>query len=94
MAARPCLTCGTLIRTGTWCSVHRARPGYDHGERIRRVKVVAAHVQAHGWVCPGFQTNPHPSFDLTADHLVSVSRGGAESGSLRVLCRSCNSRRH
>jgi 5-methylcytosine-specific restriction endonuclease McrA len=33
-----------------------------------------------------------PTTDLTVDHLIPVIDGGA-GGPLRVLCRSCNSRR-
>jgi hypothetical protein len=62
-------------------------------ERQRRQDLIAAHVRVHGWTCPGFEREPHPSTDLTADHLMPVARGGNEEGELRVLCRSCNSSR-
>lgn len=38
----------------------------------------AAHVAQHGWTCPGYKRDPHPSADLVVDH------------DLGVLCRSCN----
>lgn len=45
--------------------------------------------------CPGYgsEHDAHPSFDLTVDHIVPVSRGGAEydPANTRVLCRSFNS---
>jgi len=52
--------------------------------------VVGQHVAQFGWNCPGFNCPPHPSRDLTADHIVPVVQGGDEEGELRVLCRSCN----
>jgi 5-methylcytosine-specific restriction protein A len=58
-------------------------------ERQRRQDLIAAHVAIHGWTCPGFECQPHPATDLTADHLLP----GNEEGELRVLCRSCNSSR-
>ncbi|MFE6489697.1 HNH endonuclease [Streptomyces sp. NPDC057757] len=37
----------------------------------------------------------HPSTDLTADHVVPLARGGSSTPeNTRVLCRSCNSRKH
>ena len=51
---------------------------------------VAAWVAQNGWVCPGWRRRPHPARDLTADHIVPYSQGGRR---LRVLCRSCNSRK-
>lgn len=62
-------------------------------ERYRRQSVVEDWVAQHGWICPGYECEPHESHDLTADHVQPVGRGGAESGPLRVLCRSCNSAR-
>jgi hypothetical protein len=45
-------------------------------------------VDMHGWVCPGWQRPPHPSRDLTVDHVAARS-----AARLQVLCRSCNSRK-
>lgn len=64
-----------------------------YAERARRRAAVDAHVAACGHVCPGWRRRPHPSTDLTADHITPLSAGGREDGPLRVLCRSCNSRR-
>jgi 5-methylcytosine-specific restriction enzyme A len=63
------------------------------GERTRRQTLIQEHVRVCGWVCPGYGVPQHPSRDLTADHVVPVAKGGHEEGELRVLCRSCNSRR-
>ncbi|MEU1596193.1 hypothetical protein ABZ468_25875 [Streptomyces sp. NPDC005708] len=71
----------------------RKRPGYTRGERIRRADAVRAWVAENGLVCPGWQRDPHPADDLTADHIVPPGAGGSEAGALRVLCRSCNSAR-
>ena len=62
-------------------------------ERTRRQDLIREHVARFGWTCPGWQCPPHPSTDLTADHIHPVARGGAEDGAITVLCRSCNSRR-
>jgi hypothetical protein len=62
-------------------------------ERRRRQALIAAHVREHGWVCPGFERDPHPSDDLTADHLEPQAHGGRPESAIRILCRACNSRR-
>ncbi|MYE70854.1 MAG: HNH endonuclease [Gemmatimonadetes bacterium] len=61
-------------------------------DRYWRKKAVAAWVEENGEICPGWGRVPHPSGDLTADHIVPRSQGG-EGGAVQVLCRSCNSRR-
>ena len=45
----------------------------------------------HGDWCPGWGIgiDSHPSSDLTVDHV----EPGSLAGGVRVLCRSCNSRR-
>jgi 5-methylcytosine-specific restriction endonuclease McrA len=55
---------------------------------------IKAHVAAHGWLCPGFERSPHPSRDLTGDHILPRSRGGKNiPNNIAVMCRSCNSRK-
>jgi predicted kinase len=71
----------------------RSRNGYTRQERLRRADAVRAHVEQHGWTCPGWEREPHPAENLTADHIVPTGLGGAQGGELRVLCRSCNSAR-
>jgi hypothetical protein len=102
---RPCLDCGTLSEASR-CPGHatarqRAKDAQrperrSHAEQERKRALIAEHVTLYGWRCPGapdLDHPPHPSDDLTADHLVPVHQGGAEGGPLRVLCRSKNSGR-
>ncbi len=65
-------------------------------EKQRRKAAVDAWIAQHGHVCPGWGARaPHPSFDLTADHLTPLGYGGPENGPVVVRCRGCNaSRRH
>jgi hypothetical protein len=103
MALRPCLDCGTPTE-GNRCAEHSAtlqrtkdarRPARrSHAEQERRRAAVASHVERYGWLCPGHGGHPpHPSADLTADHIWQVADGGPEDGPLRVLCRPANSAR-
>ena len=96
MVNRPCLKCGTPTK-GTYCPAHKqAAPTY--AEKQRRRALIEGHLQTRGPVCPGYGTPPHPSSDLTADHIYPRSRfgdtGGPLQGGLQVLCRRCNSRKH
>jgi hypothetical protein len=102
--AEPARLCGVLSDRPR-CPAHRnprrrRRPGYGAAERTRRAKVVANHVQVHGYVCPGCPLSdslPHPADPdrnpLTADHLIPVGppHFGPEDGPLRVMCRAGNS---
>lgn len=95
MSSTPCLICGDLFPTGggaTRCPAHQL-PRATYREAARRRQLVADHRGEWGDVCPGWGRDPHPASDLTADHVTPISHGGIE-GELRVLCRSCNSRRH
>jgi 5-methylcytosine-specific restriction enzyme A len=66
----------------------------DTAERRRRAAAVAAHRAQFGDLCPGWgRQGPHPSTDLTADHVVAVAAGGDPHGELEVRCRSCNGRK-
>jgi hypothetical protein len=102
MPLRPCIDCGTISQ-GSRCAEHQRvkdratlrgkrqrRPHASKAEERRRAAVVAAYRRTHGDWCPGWQRDPHPSSDLTADHVVGVGAGGAEGGELAVLCRVCN----
>ena len=82
---RPCLGCRTLIRTGSYCRACRNTTGrgYGHHHQQRAHATIAAHP---------YCSNCGATTDLTADHVVPVSDGGAHS-QLRTLCRPCNSRR-
>lgn len=89
MAIRPCIVCGTPS-SGTRCRAHRLTYPFAERERMRRA--VSDHIAAFGYWCPGWQRPPHPSTDLTADHLLPRAEGG-NGTDLAVLCRPCNSRR-
>lgn len=111
MPARVCLACGQITSTPTPrglcsdCAAEReqARPAraiYD-SPRWRRLSahVIRAWVRRHGWRCPGWGREEHPSHDLTADHrapLAQLMLAGAnlwDPANLAVLCRSCNGRK-
>ena len=72
-----------------WRRQRQARP-MTNAEIEHCRRAVAEWVEAHGSVCAvcGKVTD-----DLTADHLTPVSSGGDPLGPVRVVCRSCNSRR-
>ena len=92
LTLRPCLDCG-VPTTRARCPRHTpAKHGRTWAERKRRRDTVAAHIAQHGNICPGYQRGPHPSDDLTADHLLPRSTHG-DKGPLGVLCRSCNAHR-
>jgi len=88
---RRCLRCGRLAR-GACPSCAKATKAARNRDAARCAATVAEHRRVHGDWCPGWGVPPHAATDLTADHLVAVSRGGV-NGALRVLCRSCNARR-
>lgn len=104
-APKPCgkYGCPRLVTGRTYCDEHQAETtrtarlspsslaANERAERARRREAVRAWVSINGWVCPGYQRDPHPSHDLTAAHVVAVARGGTHSP-LLVLCRPCNSR--
>lgn len=102
MALRQCLDCGALsqgrrcppcarTRERTTTSGKRQVRPYTAAERARRAQAVQQHVAAYGQWCPGWNREPHPSGDLTADHGQAVASGGDEGQELNVLCRACNS---
>lgn len=96
MPARRCRHCRGLVQAGDRCTCRAGtRTGYDSAERRRRRDVVLEHLELYGPVCPGWQREEHWALprELTADHVVPVAAGGDQDGALRVLCRSCNSRR-
>ncbi len=98
MPLRPCLTCGS-ISDQSRCPPHRRvvlqdkrtrRPRISRAEERRRAAVVREHRAQYGDWCPGWEREPHPSTDLTADHVVGVGAGGSEQGLLSAMCRACN----
>lgn len=111
MPARVCLACGQITSSPSSrglcgeCGAAReqARPAravYDN-PRWRKLSagVIRAWVRHHGWRCPGWGREEHPSLDLTADHrvpLAQLMQAGAnlwDPANLAVLCRSCNGRK-
>jgi 5-methylcytosine-specific restriction endonuclease McrA len=82
---RPCLDCGALIPKGRSRCATCSKPNPYGAERQRRSRLLHA---AHPWCEECGATT-----DLTADHIVPLASGGDPLGKLRVLCRSCNSRR-
>jgi 5-methylcytosine-specific restriction endonuclease McrA len=96
-ARTPCPTCNRLTPPGSiYCPTHDPRRAYRQPEyrRLSRL-LVEAHVATNGWVCPGDEDHqPHPSRDLTVDHIIPVTRGGQNTPpNLRILCRRSNSAR-
>lgn len=103
---RSCATCGALFTgNGSYCPIHAGtfRGFKNHPpnpvRRTNRWRTLAAslivdHVADHGWTCPGLPPKhaPHPSRDLTVDHIVPLSRGGDpfDRANLRILCRGQN----
>ena len=67
-----------------------ARP---NSETERRRRVVAEHRATIGDWSPASPATPPTPRRPVADHVVEVAAGGLESGPLRILCRSENSRR-
>mgnify|MGYP003619118941 CR=1 FL=1 len=67
------LDCETRVTGRTYCPSHtKPSPsslasGRNRSERERRAIAVAMWVKANGYVCPGWQRDPHPSRDLK-DH--------------------------
>lgn len=101
-----CLGCGELTRNGSRCETCQTaldrqheiargtstQRGYGSAWRKTAREAVAAHRQAHGDVCLGWNRPAHPATDLTADHRIPKALGGTdEPSNVQVLCRSCNS---
>jgi HNH endonuclease len=106
---RACIDCSVPTTNGTRCpACAKGRSGFAAGFRKapraatydlaawRRLskRLRAEHVGMHGWVCPGWKREPHPSRDLTADHIRQLVDGGnpLDPANVRILCRACNSR--
>jgi len=96
-----CTVCGILTTRRGRCFEH-ARSGtrsvhnalYDTREwRHLRARVLRAWRGEHGSWCPGYGRMGHATADLTVDHVIPLSAGGApfDIANTRVLCRTCNS---
>ena len=93
------------VCSGSRCAQHggTARPyrgssaaqGYDAAWRRARAAAIAAHLERHGPVCPGWRRPPHrvDPAALTGDHIQPLALGGArlDPANIGVLCGPCNS---
>ncbi len=86
-----------MTRTNTCHHCRATRNPYQDPDykRTRRI-LIAEWVRQQGWQCPGITTGrlviePHPSRDLTIDH-IDRDPYNNQLTNLRVLCRSCNLR--
>jgi 5-methylcytosine-specific restriction enzyme A len=103
MALKPCLTCGTPSDSSR-CPKHRTRapskPGSTYNRQHKRLKdmAVTRHVLQYGWICPGYECDPHPvpPGGLVGDHHLPHSKYpelAYEPSNYRALCSVCNSRK-
>lgn len=96
---RPCLDCHTPTNRTRCPTCQRKRDAQRNAQRThyqgdwaaRSRAARHAHLEQHGPTCPGWDTPPHTVHptDLTADHLHPAD----PTSPIRILCRSCNSRR-
>ena len=90
----PAAGCAGYCYPGPRCpACTQRRKKVRNDDRPIAKAVVAAWVAKHGWVCPGWGRAPHPSRNLTADHVIPLARGGTNNGPRRVLCNPCNARK-
>lgn len=97
MPPRPCLTCGKPTNNTRCPTCQQPRDRARNQSRTHLTgnwptlsrTIRQAHVEQHGWTCPGWQVPAHPSTDLTVDH---IQQRSGEHG-YQVLCRSCNARK-
>lgn len=72
------------------------RAVYDsHRWKRLRARVMRGHLARHGPWCPGWDRDSHQAWDLTCDHIVPMSMGGApyDPGNVQILCARCNLRK-
>jgi rubredoxin len=110
MTTLQCLDCGRLTTHGNRCPACQTRYDRAHWHRPDRVdpihrdkrwrrlsrRLLTQHRRTHGDTCPGDSTHPpHDTTDLTCDHIVAPSNGGApfDEANVRVVCRSANARK-
>jgi len=97
---RPCLDCGVVIKTGSFCVACKkkreqkrgssAKRGYDSAW-ARKSKNLTRKVG----FCENCGDAPTPENPLTLDHVTPKSLGGSnDDENLAVLCRRCNSKKH
>ena len=99
-----CKVCGVVTsRTTGRCGEHPRLSGIGANHHLHAdprwtrlsKRMIARHVGQHGYVCPGDgpEHPAHPTRDLTLDHVLALTDGGApfDPANTRVLCRSRNS---
>lgn len=98
---RPCRRCGRPRPPGRcpgcgWTKRRRDLTTRTHRHHANRL--IAAHVQQHGYRCPGWprtrgwhDAHPHDN-PLTADHTTAHTHHPGTPADA-VLCRACNSRK-
>lgn len=104
MSRKVCGVCGVVTsRPGGRCGKHARTSRIGSGHVVHTDprwsalshRMIARHVGQYGYVCPGdgAEHAPHPSRDLTLDHVHALADGGApfDPGNTRVLCRGENS---
>ncbi|MBO0881221.1 MAG: HNH endonuclease [Mycobacterium sp.] len=104
MARKPCLVCGTPSDVSR-CPAHQPRHelsahqrGLGRAHRKTTALVIAQWVTAHGWICPGWECEPHPvpPGGLTGDHIRPRSTHphlANDPANYAVLCGPCNTRK-
>jgi len=96
-----CLWCAAPTLNGSCCptcaggrrAATRDRRYDDPAWRKLRNRTLAEHRATFGNWCPGYGRAGHATADLTTDHRVPMSHGGAITGPVQVLCRGCNTRK-
>lgn len=94
-APRTCAepTCPRLVTPPrSRCTDHEIK--YTRAEQNRVREIVLDWIDTYGPLCEGYEREPHyvNEDELTGDHVVPLLYGG-RGGAIRILCRSCNSRR-
>ncbi|MGA4950432.1 HNH endonuclease [Streptomyces lydicamycinicus] len=93
-----CHACKKLRPIGTACPCRASAPKRKHKSKNTRVKGKYDHqwqkVRAQAIRLHPFCSHCGTTHDLTGDHIVPLAQGGTNTlDNVRVLCRSCNSRR-
>ena len=103
MNRKLCTICGVMTSRGPRCVLHPRTSGIGANRAIHTSRewtalskrMIARHRGQYGDLCPGdgAEHAPHPTMDLTLDHIIPLAEGGAalDPGNTRILCRSANS---
>lgn len=95
---RPCLICGTLIRTGSYCQTHDPGRSGSEWQTISTI-IRRRHVAENGLVCPGLPAIGHADHpvasisELSVHHITPIAFGGTDDDdNLIVVCIEANSK--